>query len=269
MLLKPFITGQGLETELRKHWEEFFELGGWLINTGEEMNFNFFKLEKKLLLHYELEEAKEYYEKLEGLKPSEELGNGYENEKYEELRFEVLTNYVNLDWFEKIVKLVALLRLDALFVKQTKIKKVVRAGVKEYNYLQWLGVLAGEKHLLPLVYEVKRKERNKGKEDKKPSEWKIYRRMISLGYVKYTGENYNKMQHFRALFYLYKLKFQEIIQMEELFYILRRRNKRLPYRKWLEGKYWELAENICALKALYRKKLGENAPWWEVEKVCS
>jgi hypothetical protein len=268
-MLKTLVDGIGLEAELRKFWEEFFELGEWLINAGGEVNFNFYKLEKKLLLHYELEEAKEYYEKLEELKPPKGWSDEYEDEEYERLRFEVLTNYVDLDWFEKIVKLVALLRLDALFVKQTKVKKVVKGKVKEYNYLQWLGVLAGEKHLSPLVYEVKRKEEDKDEEDKKPSEWKIHRRMVSLGYVKYTGENYDKMQHFRTLFYLYKLKFQEITQMEELFYILRKKNKRLPYRKWLEGKYWKLAKDICSLKALYWKELGENVPWWEVERICS
>jgi hypothetical protein len=239
---------RGLETRLRQAWEEFFELGDWLLENAEKVRFKYYKVENHTYLPDWRDALKDprYTPRYIG---DRRVYFYYENG---EADWEVPLCVEAVKWLSHITALGGLIRLDGLYIQPYIATKTGKnRKVKRYFYLKWFGILWGE-HIKTEKYEVKRID----KEQSEPRKWEFDKKALSLGYlpvefdekiakkIKTTedlnrylpkAKNYDVIKTalaYREVFYLYKSKWKEIQILERLYPILRKKKKDLPYHEW-------------------------------------
>lgn len=287
---------RGLETRLRKAWEEFFELSKFILDNREEVNLNLGKVLDSVCIR----------------NPSEVLNDPryakYFKEAYESenpciscLQYiDVMEDeFGQLDWSVPICKeawlwlwfityTATLTRIDALYITPTLIKKKDKNQLKSYFYLKWIAVLYGENRRKDRFKVIKLSSDGKPL-DKTPRKWEIDRKTLSLGYIRlnipeevkkkikstqdlssYLENNppeiFLKAQVLRETFYLFKNRFKEIQILERLFPVLRKKKKNLPYEEWFHSfSLYTLGRDIITLKRL----LDYRDDWFEFwEDLC-
>jgi len=282
---------RGLDARLRACWEELFQLSKFLLDNQREVNLKV----GKILNYVSIEDATSAFKDPRYEKYFEAFLKGNPNSAsyikiYEEeegfLDWEVHICEEALEWLIFISETAALIRLDGLYLTPT----VIHRKKKKYFYLKWLGIIYGE-NIRFEEYEVRKLSGEFT--DKTPRRWKFDKKTISLGYIpievdektakrinngrdlelylkQVKNEKVKKAQLVREVFYLFKTRWKEIQILERLYPIVRSKNKKLPYHKWLNS--WDLSDlgmNIVALRRLLYPQLEkeEGAKWFEFWQV--
>ena len=286
---------RGLETRLRKAWEEFFSLSEFILNNSKAVNFKIEKAANVVNLGNPADALKDpkyekYFEK--AFNPENPCIYCWQHihitdNEFNQMDWEAPICKEAWEWLWFITYTATLTRIDALYLTPTLIeRKNKNKTSKKYFYLKWVAIFYGENIHID-EYEVKKLSPEGKPIDKIPRKWKFDRKTLSLGYIpinipeeikekikspqtlsSYLEENppeeIIKAKTLRESFYLLKIKFKEIQVLEKLFLILRKKEKKLPYEKWLYQTK-KLGISIISLKRLLKNKNN----WFEFwEFLC-
>lgn len=284
---------RGLETHLRKVWEELFDFSEFIYNNSEKLHFSLRNIFKHISIGdptdaFQDPRYKKYFK--EAFDPDNPCLPclryiDIEEDEFGNIEWRAPVCPEALLWLSFIVYTVALTRIDGLYLSPLIVKK--KDG-KRYFYLKWTAVLYGE-NISSELYEVFKLSPDGERKDKTPRKWRIDRKTFSLGYIpvslpsevaphiktsedlirfleKFNPELLRKAHIFRESVYLLKLRWKEIRILERLFPIVRKKSQKLPYYKWLDEEPFEsLAMKIISLRRLIGlDNKGEWFEFWEV-----
>lgn len=284
---------RGLETRLRKVWEEFFELSEFINDNRERFKLSLDNIFKHISIgdptdaFHDPRYAKYFKQAFNSEKPCISCLKYIDIEEDEfgnlDWRAPVCPDAWKWLWF--ITYTAVLTRIDGLYLSPLIVNK---KGGKRYFYLKWTAVLYGE-NIRTEEYAVFKLSPDGRPKDKSPRKWHIDRKTLSLGYLpvslptkvipfidnpkslirfleKLQPQLLKEIQILRESFYIFKTRWKEIQILERLFSVVRKNSKTLPYYKWLdEGTFEDLAMKIISLRRLlYLDDKGEWFEFWEV-----